>query len=185
MKKVLIVGGAGYIGGFLTDVLRHEYDVTVYDSLVYETRFLKDIPFVNGDIRNTALLKRYLDESDIVIWLAAIVGDGACAVDPDLTLDINLRCVRWLMDNYDGKIIFASTCSVYGANNNYLDETSGTCPLSLYATTKLDAEKAVLARPGNLAFRLGTLYGVGDSHSRIRMDLVANVLTYRAVSKLS
>ena len=187
MIKILIVGGAGYVGGYLTNLLIYnslsdEYVVDVYDSLVYEQRYLKDVNFIRGDIRDRELLLSILPKYNIVIWLAALVGDGACAVDPYLTQYINEDSVKWLVDNYNGKIIFMSTCSVYGINRNILDETSPTNPLSVYAKTKLAAEQYIVKNAKNyLIFRLGTLYGVGDNHSRVRLDLVVNILTMKAV----
>ena len=182
--KILVVGGAGYVGGGLVDVLLMDnYDVTVYDNLLYETRFLKKVKFVYGDIREKKKLKILLSKFDIVIWLAAIVGDGACAIDPTLTKEINTNSVKWVVDNYKGKLIFLSTASVYGRNNNLIDETATPNPLSIYAVTKLEAEEYVLKHAENsLVFRLGTLFGISDCFSRIRFDLVVNFLTRRAVS---
>lgn len=182
--KILIVGGAGYVGGYLCDILEQteDYDITVYDNLCYERMYLKKINFVYGDIREKDKLLPLLKESDIVIWLAAIVGDGACAINPKLSKEINEDSVKWLVDNYYGKIIFMSTCSVYGINNDLLDEDSKTSPLSVYAQTKLNAELYIRERAKNyLIFRLGTLYGIGDTYSRIRLDLVVNILTCKAV----
>jgi nucleoside-diphosphate-sugar epimerase len=185
MKKILIVGGAGYIGGYLTDLLiQNNYEVTIFDSLVYETRFLKNANFIFGDIRDTDLLKSTIKKFDVIIWLAAIVGDGACAVDASLTNDVNFLSVKWLADNYKGKIIFPSTCSVYGINNELIDESAEPNPLSMYASTKLAAEQYILNNCKNyLIFRLGTLFGVSDSYSRLRLDLVVNALTTKAVHK--
>ena len=182
-EKVLIVGGAGYIGGYMTDyLLSRHYDVTVYDNLIYEARFLKTVPFIFGDIRNKKLLSKILPNYSTVIWLAGIVGDGACALDPSLTRTINEEMVKWLVDHYTGKIVFTSTCSVYGINHELIDETAPVKPLSVYAKTKLAAEQYIYKHSKNyLIFRLGTLYGVGDAHSRVRLDLVANVLTKHAV----
>lgn len=179
--KTLITGGAGYVGGWLTDKLKINHDVTVFDNLLYETRFLKDVNFIKGDIRDTALLSQLLPEYDCVIWLAAIVGDGACAVDPKESKEVNEDSVKWLVDNYQGKIIFTSTCSVYGLNNDLISEDAIPNPLSVYAETKLAAEQYIINNHNNyLIFRLGTLYGTGDSFSRIRLDLVTNILTCKA-----
>jgi len=183
IDRVLVVGGAGYIGGRLTDQLQdYGHDVTVFDILAYEERFLKQVPFVYGDIRDREKLLDLLPQFDTVVWLAAIVGDGACAADPFLTQSINADCVKWLVDNYDGRIVFTSTCSVYGANNDLIDEDAQPNPLSIYAKTKLEAEQYILenAADRSLMFRLGTLYGIGDEHSRIRLDLVVNILAKRA-----
>lgn len=177
--NVLIVGGAGYIGGALTDLLTH--NIKVYDNLTYEESYQKNTPFVFGDVRDRKKLKKELDWADAVVWLAAIVGDGACAINPVLTKEINQDSVRWLADNFDGRIVFMSTCSVYGAQEGLLDESSPTNPLSVYAATKLVAED-YLKDKNAIIFRLGTLFGLGDSYSRIRLDLVANTLTARAIS---
>ena len=184
MKKMLIVGGAGYLGGYMTDVFRaqNDYDVTVYDNLLYETRYLKSVKFVNGDIRDTEKLSKLLPDFDIVVWLAALVGDGACAINTALTEEINFKSVKWITDNFYGTIVFMSTCSVYGMNSELIDENAQPNPLSAYAATKLNAELYVIAHAKDyLIFRLGTLYGLGDAFSRLRFDLVVNVLTLRAV----
>lgn len=184
MKRMLIVGGAGYLGGYMTDIFmgRDDYDVTVYDNLLYETRFLKSVKFVNGDIRDTERLGKLLPDFDIVVWLAALVGDGACAINTALTEEINFKTVKWMTDHFHGTIIFMSTCSVYGMNSELIDEDAAPNPLSAYAATKLEAERYVIAHAKDyLIFRLGTLYGLGDAFSRLRFDLVVNVLTLRAV----
>tara|TARA_R100001463_G_scaffold58114_1_gene110422 strand:+ start:1490 stop:2428 length:939 start_codon:yes stop_codon:yes gene_type:complete len=180
--KILVVGGAGYIGGFLTDHLREaNYDVVVYDNLLFEDRFLKDCNFIYGDIRDQAKLSSIIHSFDVIVWLAGLVGDGACAVNHSLTKALNVDSVKWLVDNFKGKIVFPSTCSVYGMNNSLIEETAEPSPLSLYASTKLEAEKYVLANsPSALVYRLGTLFGLGDRHSRMRLDLVANILSMRA-----
>jgi nucleoside-diphosphate-sugar epimerase len=186
LKKILIVGGCGYIGGFLTDYLvLNGYNPTVYDNLLYENRFLKECDFIYGDIRNFEKLNKIIHDYDIVVWLAAIVGDGACAVNPSRTKEINTTTVEWLVDNYGGKIIFPSTCSVYGINDNLISEDAAPKPLSLYAETKLTAERYILKNTSNtLVFRLGTLFGLGDRHSRMRLDLVANILSMKAASSM-
>ena len=94
-------------------------------------------------------------------------------------MSVNQTAVEWLSNNFDGRIVFPSTCSVYGAQEGELTEDSETNPLSVYAVTKLEAEKS-LVRKNAIVFRLGTLFGVGDRFSRIRMDLVVNTLTMRA-----
>jgi nucleoside-diphosphate-sugar epimerase len=180
MKKVLVVGGAGYIGGITVDkLITKGYEVGVYDKLLYEHRYLKDVKFYYGDIRNTKQLELIQQEYDEIIWLAAIVGDGACAQDPELTREINVLALDQFIKKTKRRVIFTSTCSVYGSQEGLLTEDSSTNPLSVYATTKLEAEKIVLDNNG-LAFRLGTLFGLGDRFSRIRLDLVVNVLTLRA-----
>lgn len=182
MAHVLVTGGAGYVGGWLTDrAIEAGHDVRVYDLLLYEDRYLKEVPFIAGDILDYDRLRPHLEWADVVVWLAGLVGDPACALDPMLTRKINVESVRWLCDSFDGRIVFPSTCSVYGAQDEELDESSPVAPLSLYAESKVAAEKLLLERrPDSLIFRLATLAGLGDSYSRIRLDLVVNLLVVRA-----
>ena len=179
--NVLVVGGAGYIGGGVTDLLAKKdgINVRVYDALLYEECYRKPIEFIYGDVRDHERLIPQLKWADAVVWLAALVGDGACQLHQKITHDINQASVRWLTENYLGRIIFTSTCSVYGAQEGVLDEASPLNPLSIYAATKLAAEE-YLVGANALILRLGTLYGVGDLFSRIRLDLVVNMLTVQA-----
>jgi len=178
--NILVTGGAGYVGGAVTDLLMgSKHNIRVYDGLLYEESYRKPVDFLFGDVRDTDKLLPHLEWADAVIWLAALVGDGACALNPDISVSINQASVKWLAEHYDGRIIFMSTCSVYGAQNAVLDETSPTNPISVYAATKLAAEQYLQDRNA-IIFRLGTLFGVGDYFARIRMDLVVNTLTVRA-----
>jgi nucleoside-diphosphate-sugar epimerase len=177
---VLVVGGAGYVGGAVTDLLQKSgHDVRVYDALLYEESYRKPVDFVYGDVRDPDRLRPHLDWADAVVWLAALVGDPACALHPDISVAINQEAVAYLAAHFDGRIVFMSTCSVYGAQARTLDESSPTAPLSVYASTKLQAEK-YLAAKNAIIFRLGTLFGIGDTFARIRFDLVVNTLTLRA-----
>lgn len=183
MSKILIVGGAGYVGGWLTDeAIRDGHEVRVIDNLTYEDSYLKNVDFVFGDVLDFDLIKNNLSWADTVVWLAALVGDPACAINPSLTKKINVDSVKNLVDNFDGRVIFPSTCSVYGAQNGLLNEESTVGPLSLYAASKLEAENILLKSNATpLIFRLGTLFGISDTYARLRVDLVLNVLTIRAV----
>lgn len=183
MVKVLVVGGAGYVGGWLTDqAIAAGHEVRVVDKLLYEDAYLKPVDFYYGDILDFSTIEPHLEWADAVIWLAALVGDPVCALNPELTVATNVGSVRHLVDSFGGRIIFPSTCSVYGAQHGELVETSELNPLSLYAETKIEAERVLLeAANPSLIFRLGTLFGLGDTYSRLRADLVLNVLTIRAV----
>jgi nucleoside-diphosphate-sugar epimerase len=184
-KKVLVCGGSGYIGGLTCDYLiREGFDVTVYDNLLYENRFLKEIPFIYGDIRDTKKLYEVSKDFDVIVLMSALVGDPACSVDQKLTEEINYKAIKDFCEvvSPNKHLIFMSTCSVYGAQDGLLNEESTTNPLSSYASTKLAAEKYILEKGGTI-FRLGTVFGLGDTYSRLRMDLVVNVLTMKAVKE--
>jgi len=179
--NILLVGGAGYLGGALTDILADsDHDVLVYDLLLYEETYRKDVPFVRGDVREYEKLQKYLDWADVVVWLAALVGDPACALNEQLTMDVNRHALQYMRDHFDGRILNLSSCSVYGAGDEILDENSDLQPLSLYAKTKIWSEQ-ILDGANSISFRLGTLYGLSDAHARIRFDLVVNTLVMRAI----
>ena len=180
--NVLVVGGAGYVGGGIVDKLKENHSVTVYDSLIYEESYRKDVKFVYGDIRDHEKLLELLNSNDAVIWLAALVGDGACAINPELTFQINSESVKFLAENFKKRIVFLSTCSVYGAQEGMLDESSSINPLSEYASSKVQAEE-YLQNSNAIIFRLGTLFGISDEFSRIRLDLVVNILVTKALSE--
>lgn len=180
--NILIVGGAGYVGGGIVDKLKKNHQVTVYDSLIYEESYRKDVNFVYGDVRDQSKLLKLLKNNDAVIWLAALVGDGACAINPELTFEINSDSVKFLVENFKKRIVFLSTCSVYGAQDGLLNEDSSINPLSEYASSKVQAEE-YLKGTNSIIFRLGTLFGISDEFSRIRLDLVVNILVTKALTE--
>lgn len=190
-NKVLITGGAGYIGDAVVELLLElGHSVTIVDNLLYGGAYMRGLKnpkleFINLDITDSKTLLDILkmEKWRAVIHLAAIVGDGACAVNPERTIQANEEATK-VIANFcrDNNIhmVFASTCSVYGANNDMLDEDSPTNPLSLYAGTKLAAEKYVKEVPSHIIFRLGTVFGLSTEFARLRCDLIANILTYKA-----
>tara|TARA_Y100001954_G_C15754007_1_gene575290 strand:- start:289 stop:1221 length:933 start_codon:yes stop_codon:yes gene_type:complete len=180
--NILIVGGAGYVGGGIVDKLKKHHQVTVYDSLIYEESYRKDVNFVYGDVREQSKLLKLFKNNDAVIWLAALVGDGACAINPNLTFEINSDSVKFLVENFKKRIVFLSTCSVYGAQDGLLNEDSSINPLSEYASSKVQAEE-YLKQSNAIIFRLGTLFGISDAFSRIRLDLVVNILVTKALTE--
>ncbi len=107
IKRVLVVGGAGYIGGSVTDsLLSKKIPFTVYDNLTYENHYLKPVDFIFGDVRDTKKLSSILTNYSHVLWLAAIVGDGACALAPHVTKAVNQDAIGWAT----GK----NNCLIYG-----------------------------------------------------------------------
>jgi nucleoside-diphosphate-sugar epimerase len=180
--NVLVVGGAGYVGGFFVDeLMKSSHSIRVLDNLTYDDFYFKDVDFFNVNILDSTNMISHFKWADMVVWLAALVGDPACALNPSLTIDTNVNSLKNLLANFSGPIIFLSTCSVYGAQDGILTEESKLNPLSLYAQTKIEAEKLIInAKNPFVIFRLGTLFGISDSYSRLRADLVVNILTIRS-----
>jgi len=186
MEKVLITGGAGYLGSTLTEVLLSKgYKVTVLDSLVYKqislTSFCqnKNFDLVIGDVRDTKLLTSLVETHDIIIPLAAIVGMPACKKDPDLTVAVNYQQIKNIVEiiQPSQKLLVPNTNSQYGSSETIITEESPFNPLSLYAQTKCNAEKRVLELGNGISLRLATVFGVSY---RQRMDLLVNDFVYRA-----
>ncbi|MEZ5358028.1 MAG: NAD-dependent epimerase/dehydratase family protein [Candidatus Zixiibacteriota bacterium] len=194
-RRVLIIGGAGYVGSVMTRyLLRRGYHVSVLDNLMCGYDALRELDnhpayqFYKGDARNIQDLLTAMNDIDSVIHLAAIVGDPACALDPRATIDINYESCKLLVDaclhKKVNRLLFASSCSVYGASKEgeLLTETSALNPVSLYAETRLRSEEALLnqaeAPLAVTMFRLATVFGFSY---RPRFDLVVNILTARAL----
>jgi nucleoside-diphosphate-sugar epimerase len=187
--RVLVTGGAGYIGDAVVEhLLKNHDDVLVVDRLIYSDEYTRDdVCFRRLDITSPDFIDEIRSERfDAIIHLAALVGDGACKIEPQRTIDVNVTATKKLVDfvkehQPHTKFIFASTCSVYGSMDGFLNEDSPTNPLSLYAETKLEAEKYVRDLPNYVIFRLGTIFGLSTKFGRIRADLVANVMTFMAL----
>ena len=188
MQKVLITGGAGYLGSVLTEVLlSHGYSVTVFDNLIYKQTSLTtfchnpNFKFVLGDVRDSGLLKSLVTLHHIIIPLAAIVGMPACKKDPALTVAVNYQQIVDILSiiSNDQKLLVPNTNSQYGSSETIITEESPFNPLSLYAQTKCDAERAVLNSGNGISLRLATVFGVSY---RQRMDLLVNDFVYRAVT---
>jgi nucleoside-diphosphate-sugar epimerase len=193
IRNVLVIGGAGYIGSALVQrLLELGYHVRVFDLLLYGdgpiAKFYghSNFELMQGDFRNIHMVVSACRGMDAIVHLGAIVGDSACAIDEDLTIEINLRATRTIAEVGKGfgvkRFVFASTCSVYGASDEILDEKSKLRPISLYARTKVESEKVVLSlADSNFAptiLRFGTVYGLSG---RPRFDLVVNLLAAKAV----
>lgn len=188
--KILITGGAGYIGNVLVDCLYESnlpgVQVTVLDNLVYRQRppmqwFNRPgFRFVLGDVRDYDLMKTEVKKADIVIHLAALVGMPACKKNEYDTKTINLDATRQLVKlvSPSQQLIYPNTNSGYGiGGESYCTEQSPLNPISLYGTTKCDAETAILGNDNGISFRLATVFGLSN---RMRLDLLVNDFTYRA-----
>ena len=191
-NKVLVIGGAGYIGSsLLSQLLEKGYKVKVLDIFLFGEDPIADfidhdnLEIINGDFRKIDDLVVAISGCHSVIHLGGIVGDPACSVDEALTKEVNLTASKIIgqISKSAGvkKFIFASSCSVYGAQNYILDEESETKPLSLYAKTKIASEK-ILEELTDKEFspiflRFGTVFGFSG---RTRFDLVVNLLTANA-----
>jgi nucleoside-diphosphate-sugar epimerase len=188
MKKVLITGGAGYLGSVLTEVLLNKgYVVTVLDNLSYKQTsvapfsYHPNFDFILGDVTNESLLKSLVEKNDVIIPLAAIVGMPACKANPELTVKVNYEQVKNITEwiTKDQKLIIPNTNSQYGSSIEIITEDSPFKPLSLYAETKCNAEKAVLDSGNGIALRLATVFGMSY---RMRMDLLVQDFVYKAVT---
>lgn len=192
-KKILVTGGAGYIGSVLTrQLLEKGYHVRVLDSLMYGGEPIIDMlnypnfEFVKGDVRNVEDVKKAVAGIDCIAHLAAIVGDPACAQDPELSRSTNLEGSKLLYNEANAagvqKFVFASTCSNYGKMDDpeaFVTEESKLAPVSLYAETKVATEQYLLAQPKDsnckpTCLRFSTVYGLS---LRPRFDLTVNEFT--------
>lgn len=193
IEDILVIGGAGYVGSVLVGKLLNKgYKVTVMDALLYGndgiSRYYghRNFEVINGDLRDIETIIRSLRYADAVIHLGGLVGDPACAVDEKLTTEINLASTRLIAEAARGfgiqRFVFASSCSVYGASDEILNERSALEPVSHYAKTKKDSEKILLDLEdlnfAPIVLRFGTFYGLSP---RPRFDLVVNLLAARAV----
>ncbi|HVB66168.1 MAG TPA: NAD(P)-dependent oxidoreductase [Candidatus Acidoferrales bacterium] len=189
MNNVLIVGGAGYIGSILTKKLLDEgFHVTVLDNFRFQQNSLLDccsyenFAVIRGDCRDKDTVTKAIRGKDVIIPLAALVGAPLCDTDQTAALTTNLEAIRLLLSlrNSDQKIIFPSTASGYGAvqGNMLCTEETPISPISLYARTKIEAEKIIMQAGNAIIFRLTTVFGASP---RMRIDLLVNDFVYRAV----
>ena len=185
--KVLITGGAGYLGSNLTrHLLEAGYSVTVLDNLMYDQVTLLHLfgnpkfQFELGDVRDKKLLQELVGLNDVIIPLAAIVGMPACKANPELTVAVNYQQVADIVEvlRGDQKLILPNTNSQYGSSDSIITEESPFNPLSLYAKTKCDAENTMLANGNGVSLRLATVFGVSP---RMRTDLLVNDFVYKSV----
>ncbi len=189
---VLVIGGAGYIGCCLVRRLLEEGKrVRVLDNAVYGLEPIQDLlnrpnlDYLYGDSRNIQDVVKAMHQVSSIVHLAAIVGDPACELDHKTTIEINYAATRMLIEVAKGcgveRLLFASSCSVYGETDEFMDENSAVQPVSLYGETKVSSEQALIesATPNfhPVIMRFATVFGLSN---RPRFDLVVNLLSAKA-----
>ncbi len=194
-RVVAVTGAAGYIGSLLVRrLLDRGYQVRVVERFLYSDLAIRDmlqhpnLSLTIADFRQARGLAQAFEGADTVVHLGAIVGDPACALDESFTLSTNLEATDLIANLCRTlgvpRLVFASTCSVYGASDEILDEESALNPVSLYARSKIAAERLLLEDPDErtapVVLRFATAYGASY---RPRFDLAVNVLTAKAVTE--
>lgn len=190
MQKILVTGGAGYLGSVLIGhLLQQEYCITVLDNLLYtQTSLLPycrnpNFDFVLGDVRDEGLLQDLLKTHDAILPLAAIVGAKACDRDPHMTKSVNFEAIALLnrLRSSQQRVIFPCTNSGYGTKSGevYCTEETPLEPISLYGVTKVNAEQELLDSPNTISLRFATVFGPSP---RLRLDLLVNDFVYRAAT---
>lgn len=187
--NILVTGGAGYLGSTMVpELLAAGHDVTVVDNFMYEQNSLAHVCYhpafriVRGDVRLEATIAPLVREADIIIPLAAYVGAPLCARDPIGASSTNLGAMTTLLKlvGRQQRILMPTTNSAYGSGDehNFCTEESPLRPLTLYAVEKVKIEAMLMQHPSAVSFRLATVFGMSP---RMRIDLLVNDFTYRAV----
>lgn len=187
--KVLITGGAGYIGSILVpELLSRNHEVVVADNFFYGQSSLldccnnKNLKIIRGDARDEAMIKQAIKGVDYIFPLACLTGAPLCKQKPLEAKAINLDAVKLVLSLRDKKqrVIFPTTNSGYGIGQEgvYCTEETPLNPVSLYGKLKVEAEQAVLDAGNSITLRLATVFGISP---RMRLDLLVNDFTYRAV----
>ena len=177
-KNVLITGGAGYIGNLLVDLAPENWKITVLDNCIMgniQSHFQKNVIFVKDDIRNVNIIEDLINKSDVIIHLAGIVGEASFKKNQKAAWEINEDATEKIVDlikKYNKKLVFMSTCSVYGFNTEICTEKTEPNPVDDYSRSKIKSEQYIQKNLENyVIFRLGTVYGWSP---RMRFDIIIN-----------
>ncbi len=187
--NILVTGGAGYLGSTMVpELLAKGHKVTVIDNFMYGQNSLAHVchnpnfSVVRGDVRIESVVLPLIKKADIIIPLAAYVGAPLCARDPIGASSTNHDALMMMLKNVSKhqRILMPTTNSAYGSGdeNNFCTEESPLRPISLYAIEKVKVEKELMQHPNSISFRLATVFGMSP---RMRIDLLVNDFTYRAV----
>jgi len=189
--SILVTGGCGYLGSILVEMLvQRGFNVTVVDNLLYSQNALFNLfytgklRFIYGDVTNERFIADLLAKNkyDYIFPLAAIVGFPISEIKPEITWLVNHKAIEYILNHRkDSRIIFPTTNSGYGTTTGetYCTEESPLNPISTYGKSKVAAEKAIMEKGNAICFRLATLFGFS---SRMRLDLLVNDFTYKAVN---
>lgn len=191
LNRVLITGGAGYVGSVLAEhLLDRGYAVTVVDNLMYRQSSMFHLcanpkfEFVFGDVRDENLIKGLVAKADVIVPLAAIVGAPACSRDPWLAQAVNFDAVKLInsLRSPSQLVVYPNTNSGYGTKSSdvHCTEDSPLEPISLYGVTKVRAEQMLLDFPNTITLRLATVFGASP---RMRLDLLVNDFVYTALTQ--
>jgi len=190
LYNILVTGGAGYLGSTLVpDLLEEGHKVTVLDNFMFKQNSLNhccyhpNFSIVKGDIRQKEIMSQLMKKADVIIPLAALVGAPLCSLDPIGATTTNHDAIELMLKllSKDQIVLMPTTNSAYGVGekDNYCNENSPLRPISQYAIEKVEIEKKLMDKPNAISFRLATVFGMSP---RMRIDLLVNDFTYRAVN---